>query len=127
MADAGNKSFMFSAGLLSNAADYDIVSVCFAVFFLGREYIQGTIKNRVISGHTRLEIFLTYYAAVCVIFFIWFGSMFFMGFVGSLMLGFFYTLKECVLHMVLCLVSGMVTAALLMIHSQWDLLHQYQP
>ena len=80
-------SFSFLYDLLGGYPDYAIFSGCFVCLFLGREYSRGTLRNKIIAGYSRIQIFASFFLTSCIIIFICFLFPLLIAVSGTLIIG----------------------------------------
>ncbi len=115
--DAKNPGFIFLFELIGWIPEYAFVAACFVSLFLGREYSRGTIRNKIIAGYSRFEIYISFFLTGWIIFSVWFGAMFLTGFCGLLIAGTYpvFVLQDFLWLTGFCLLAGAIETALILI------------
>lgn len=112
---ANNYSFFATTDSVSDFSEVVFPIAISIAYFLGRETSRGTVKNRIIAGYSRTQIFFSYFLIGCIISFVWMLVYF----AGCALLfcftGLFYPLGDYLVFMVVCLFAGVVEAALIVI------------
>lgn len=107
-------SFSFLYDLLGWYPDYAVFSGCFVCLFLGREYSRGTLRNKIIAGYSRIQIYASYFLTSCIIIFICFLFPLLIAVSGTLIIGVYpaFSLDEYLTLAVLMLFAQIIEAAL---------------
>ena len=58
-------TFYIDSQFISFAIVSGVISACFTGLFLGTEYSDGTVRNKLIVGHGRLNIYISNLAVCC--------------------------------------------------------------
>ena len=58
-------TFYIDSQFISFAIVSGVISACFTGLFLGTEYSDGTVRNKLIVGHGRLDIYISNLAVCC--------------------------------------------------------------
>lgn len=113
--NAKSMAYMASAYLIGGLPEFSFAPALSIGIFLGMEYSRGTVKNRIIAGYSRFQIYCSYLMISICIALIWFMAYLTCSITVFIFTGTFYTIQEYMLFIALHLFSLIIQSALVVL------------